>query len=140
MPRRSANGGSALETEIGFSRAVRIRDVIAVAGTAPIAPDGSTIGVGDLYAQTRACLDLSIAAIVSLGGSASDVLRTRIMLTNISQWKEAARAHGEVFADIKPACTFVGVKGFIRPEWLVETEMDALCATWSAAAPTGKRP
>ena len=119
--------GTPLETEIGFSRAVRIGNIIAVSGTAAIAPDGSTIGIGDVHAQTLVCLKMSIAAIEELGGSVRDVIRTRIMLTDISNWQDAARAHGNLFADVQPACTFVEVKGFIRPEWLVETEVDAVC-------------
>lgn len=125
MARKLVNHGTSLERDIGFSRAVKIGDLIAVSGTAAIAPDGSTIGVGDVYAQTMACLELSIAAIEELGSSKDDVFRTRIMLTDISRWAEAAKAHGDWFRGIQPACTFVEVKGFIRPEWLVETEVDA---------------
>ncbi|MEM9669855.1 MAG: RidA family protein [Pseudomonadota bacterium] len=127
MHRKTSNRETTLKVQIGFSRAVRIGNVIAVSGTAPIAADGTTIGVGNLYAQTKACLDIGLAAITELGASAHDVIRTRIMLTDIAQWEDAAKAHGEVFADIQPACTFVEVKGFIRPDWHVETEIDAVC-------------
>ena len=127
MTRRTSNPGTPLEAKIGFSRGVRIGNTIAVSGTAPIAADGSTIGIGDLYAQTEACLRISLEAVEELGGTTADIIRTRIMLTDIQRWEEAAKAHGDVFCSIQPACTFVEVKGFIRPEWLVETEMDAVC-------------
>ncbi|WP_207764893.1 RidA family protein [Hyphococcus luteus] len=118
--------GSPLEPEIGFSRAVRAGNMIAVAGTAPIAEDAMTACPGDVYGQTKRCLEISLKAIAEAGGDAASVIRTRIMLTDIAAWKEAARAHGELFKDIRPACTFVEVKGFIDPEWLVETEMDCV--------------
>ncbi|MCW8878346.1 MAG: RidA family protein [Kangiellaceae bacterium] len=123
--RKNISSGSPLESPIGFSRACRIGNHIAVAGTAPI-KDGATAFKGDLYRQTRYCLELSIDAIEKIGGSKQDVIRTRVMLKDISRWEEAAKAHGEFFSDIRPACTFVEVKGFIDPEWLVETEVDAV--------------
>jgi enamine deaminase RidA (YjgF/YER057c/UK114 family) len=127
MERKTVSRGSPLERKIGFARAARIGDWIAVSGTAPIGPDGATLHSGDLYAQTLACLMISVDAIEELGASKDDVIRTRVMLTDISRWEEAARAHGEVFSGLSPACTFVEVKGFIRRDWLVETEMDAVC-------------
>ena len=125
--RKLVSSGSHLEGPIGFSRACRVDNHIAVAGTAPI-KDGGTAFPGDVYNQTRYCLELSIRALEEAGGSVAEVIRTRIMLTDITTWEEAARAHGEVFSDIRPACTFVEVKGFIDPAWLVETEMDAVLA------------
>ncbi|MCG7534777.1 RidA family protein [Pseudoalteromonas sp. OOF1S-7] len=116
---------SHLEKPIGFSRACRIGNLIAVAGTAPI-KNAETVFPNDVYSQTKYCLELSIKAIEEAGATSADVIRTRIMLTDISLWEEAARAHGELFSDIRPACTFVEVKGFIDPTWLVETEMDAV--------------
>jgi enamine deaminase RidA (YjgF/YER057c/UK114 family) len=126
MSRRVALSGSPLEPRIGFARAVRIGSHVAVAGTAPIAAGGGTHGVGDLYAQTGRCLQIGLEALAELGAGAGDVIRTRIMLTDVGQWQEAARAHGELFAGIQPACTFVGVAGFVDPDWLVETELDAI--------------
>ena len=125
--RKLVSSGSHLEDPIGFSRACRVGNMISVAGTAPI-KDGATVCKGDLYGQTRYCLELSIKAIEEAGGQAVDVIRTRIMLTDISTWQEAARAHGELFSAIKPACTFVEVSGFIEADWLVETEMDCVMA------------
>ena len=90
MSRQLVSSGSPLEPEIGFSRAVRVGQFIAIAGTAPIAPAGGTAAPGN-------------------------VVRTRIMLTDMTRWREAARAHGEMFRDVRPACTFVQVSGFIDP-------------------------
>ena len=125
MSRRNISLNTPLEKSIGFSRAVRIGSNIAVSGTAPI-HDGQTISPGDAYAQTKYCLQLSLDAIKQAGGALQDVIRTRVMLTDINNWQEAAKAHGELFGDIQPACTFVEVSGFIDPQWLIETEMDAV--------------
>lgn len=118
------SSGSPYENVIGLSRAVRIGPWIAVAGTAPIAVDGAVSHPGDVYAQTRRCLEIALAAVERAGGTVESVIRTRIMLVDISQWRDAARAHAEVFANIRPACTFVGVGRFIDPGWLVEIEVD----------------
>jgi enamine deaminase RidA (YjgF/YER057c/UK114 family) len=126
MPRKNVSSGSPYEQPIGFSRASRIGSCIAVAGTAPIAPDGGTVCEGDLYGQARRCLEIMKQAIEEAGGTISDVIRTRIMLTDIEQWQEAAKAHGEFFSDIRPACTFVEVSRFIKEEWLVEMEADCV--------------
>lgn len=120
------SSGSPFEKPIGFSRAVRVGPFIAVAGTAPIGSDGKTVSPGNLYEQTRQCLRIMQAAIEDAGGNLQHVVRTRIMLTDISTWEEAAKAHGEFFGDIRPACTFVEVKGFINKDWLVETEADCI--------------
>ena len=124
--RKLVSSGSPLEPRIGFSRAVRVGPYVAIAGTAPIAPDGSVAAPGDVYGQTRRCLEIVAQAVVDAGLSMGDVIRTRVMLTDIGRWEEAARAHGEVFGTIKPACTFVEVKGFINREWLVEIEADCV--------------
>jgi len=126
MARHLVTSGSPLEPVIGFSRAVRVGSHIAVSGTAPISPDGKVIVGGDVYEQTRRCLEIVEAAISEAGGSLEHVLRTRIMLTDITRWQDAARAHGEFFAAIRPACTFVQVSRFIDPGWLVEVEADAV--------------
>lgn len=126
MSRTLVSSGSPLEPEIGFSRAVRVGDLIAVAGTAPIAAGGGTAAPGDVYGQTKRCLEIIAAAVEGAGGSVDQVVRTRIMMTDITQWREAARAHGEVFGVARPACTFVQVSGFIDPAWLVELEADAV--------------
>src|SRR5260370_29627586 len=120
--RKLVSSGSPFEPRIGFSRAVRVRQIVAVSGTAPIAADGSVACPGDVYGQTRRCLEI----IVDAGLSFDTVVRTRIMLTDVSQWETAARAPGEFFAAIRPATTFVEVQGFINREWLVEVEADCV--------------
>ena len=124
MERQLISSGSPYEESIGLSRAVRVGPMIAVAGTAPLHADGTTAHAGDVYAQTKRCLEIMLSAIARAGGAPEHVVRTRVLLVDITQWREAARAHGEVFHAIKPACTFVGVTAFIDPEWLVETEAD----------------
>ncbi len=115
-----------MEGPIGFSRACRLCNVIAVAGTAAIGPDGHTVGIHNVYEQTKYCIEIMKKAIEEAGGSLQNVVRTRIMLVDITTWKDAAKAHGEFFSDIRPACTFFEVKGFINKEWLVETEADCV--------------
>lgn len=124
--RERASSGSPLEREIGFSRAVRVGAHVAVAGTAPIGPDGNTTAQGDVAAQTRRCLQISAEALAAVGAALQDVVRTRIMLTDITRWPEAAAVHGEYFSSIGPAATFIEVSRFIDPAWLVETEVDAI--------------
>jgi enamine deaminase RidA (YjgF/YER057c/UK114 family) len=124
--RRLVSSGSRFEPEIGFSRAVRVGAHIAIAGTAPIAAAGGTAAVGDVHGQTRRCLEIIEAAVVEAGGALRDITRTRVMLVDMRTWREAARAHGEYFGTIRPACTFVQVSGFIDPQWLVEIEADAI--------------
>lgn len=126
MSRKNVSSGSHLETPIGFSRAVRIGNFIAISGTAPIAEGGTTAHLNDVYGQTKFCINIMLKAIEEAGGSAQDVIRTRIMLTDIKGWESAAKAHGEAFSGVKPACTFVEVSGFINSEWLVETEADCV--------------
>ena len=126
MPRKLISSGSYLEPGIGFSRAVRVGQFIAVAGTAPIPAMGDTPAPGDVYGQTVLCLEIIANAVAEAGGTMANVIRTRIMLTDISSWRDAARAHGEVFRDVRPACTFVQVSGFIDPTWLVEIEADCV--------------
>ena len=126
MPRQLISSGSPFEKPIGFSRAVRVGNAIAVSGTAPIAPGGGTAYPGDLYRQTRTCLEIIKDAIEKAGGRMEDVIRTRIMLVDIGRWQEAARAHGEFFGEIRPASTFVQVSRFIDADWLVEIEADGM--------------
>jgi enamine deaminase RidA (YjgF/YER057c/UK114 family) len=126
MDRHLVSSGSPFEPQIGFSRAVRVGAHIAVAGTAPIAPDGGTAAPGDVHGQTLRCLEIITRAIADAGGALRHVTRTRVMLTDMTTWREAARAHGEVFGAIRPASTFVQVAGLIDPAWLVEIEADAI--------------
>jgi enamine deaminase RidA (YjgF/YER057c/UK114 family) len=126
VARQSARSGSTFESQIGFSRALRVGDRVAVSATAAIGDDGSTVGVGDLYVQTVRCLDIVERALGDVGASIDHVVRTRVMLTDMTRWAEAAQAHGERFENVQPASTFVEVSGFIDPDWLIEIEADAI--------------
>ncbi len=128
LTRKNYGTGRPMEVRIGFSRAVRIGNVIEVSGTAPTTPDGSTITPGDAYAQAKACLEIIGQALAELGGSIGDVVRTRIFLTNADDWQAAGRAHGEVFAEVRPAATMLEVSRLLSPDWLVEIEATAVVA------------
>ena len=128
MDRLLVSSGSPFEPQIGFSRAVRVGSQIFVAGTTAIAAEGGTAAPGDLYGQTRRCLEIIERAIVEAGGALRHVTRTRVMLTDMRDWRDAARAHGEYFSAVRPASTFVQVAGLIDPAWLVEIEADAIVA------------
>ena len=119
------SSGSPFEPRVGISRAVRVGTWVSVSGTAPLR-DGQTVGVGDPAAQARRCLEIIGAALERAGGSFSDVVRTRILLTRIEDWEAVTRVHGEVFGRIRPANTVMQVVRFIDPEWLVEFEADAI--------------
>jgi enamine deaminase RidA (YjgF/YER057c/UK114 family) len=124
--RKLVSSGSPFESQVGFCRAVRVGNIVEVAGTAPIGSDRKTVGAGDMYAQTKRCLDIIAAALSEAGAEPRHVVRTRLILTDISRWEEAARAHGEIFADIRPVCTLMEVSGFIDPDWLIEIEATAV--------------
>jgi enamine deaminase RidA (YjgF/YER057c/UK114 family) len=124
--RQTVSSGSPYEPIVGISRAVRIGPVIAVAGTAPLGPDGKTVGAGDPAAQAARCFEISKAALERLGAGLQDVIRTRILLTRIEDWRAVAEVHGRYFRDIRPVNTIVQVTRFIDPEWLLETEVDAV--------------
>jgi enamine deaminase RidA (YjgF/YER057c/UK114 family) len=124
--RRSVSTGSPYEPVIGISRAVRIGPLISVSGTAPLGPDGRTVGIGDPAVQARRCFEISRHALGELGASLADVIRTRMLLTRIDDWKVIAAVHGEFFRDVRPVTTIVQVVRFIDPDWLLETEVDAV--------------
>ena len=126
MARHKISSESPYEPRIGFSRAVRVGDLIHVSGTAPIGPNRKTVGPDDPSAQARRCLEIIRIALEDAGSSLSDVVRTRIFLKNIDDWKQVGEVHGEFFRDVRPASTVVQVSQFIDPEWLVEIEADAV--------------
>lgn len=125
MKRTLISSGSPYEKTVGFSRAVRVGDRIIVSGTAPIMPDGSSC-TGNAYEQAKRCFEIIQQAIEEAGGSINDVVRTRMYLTDATVADDVSRAHGEFFANIRPAATMVVVSGLLRPEWLVEIEADAI--------------
>lgn len=124
--RSNISSGSPFEPMVGFSRAVRIGNFVSVGGTAPLGPDGKTVGVDDPAAQARRCFEISRAALEQAGASIHDVIRTRLLLTRIEDWRVVAEVHGELFREVRPVSTIVQVGAFIDPQWLVETEVDAV--------------
>ena len=126
MSKQQISSGSPYEPRLGISRAIRSGRIIAVAGTAPIGPDGKTVGKGDAAAQARRCIEIVAHALEQTGASLSDVIRTRILLTRIEDWERVGLVHGEFFGSIRPANTVMQVTRFIDPEWLVEIEADAV--------------
>jgi enamine deaminase RidA (YjgF/YER057c/UK114 family) len=128
MSRKLISSGSYLEPVIGFSRAVRVGNIVVVGGTAPIKAEGGTAAIGDAYGQTRRCLEIVAKAFADAGARLEDITRTRIILTDIALWKDAARAHAEVFGVIRPVTTLMQVTAFVDPDWLVEIEAEAIIA------------
>lgn len=121
--RRHARSGSPYEREVGFSRAVRVGDVVHVAGTAPIWPDGSCDP--DPEVQAARCFEIALTALAELGGAAGDVVRTRMYLTRAEDQDAVGRAHAAVFRDVMPAATMVVVQALVDPRWRVEIELEA---------------
>ena len=125
MSRRLITSGSPFEPVIGFSRAVVEGHHVVVAGTAPIMPDGGD-PPADAFGQARRVLEIILAALAEAGAGPEHVVRTRTYLTDVADWEAAGRAHGEVFAEVRPASTMVVVSGFLDPRWVVEMEADAI--------------
>lgn len=124
--RKLVSSGSPYEPQVGISRAVRAGIIVTVSGTAPLGPDGRTLGKGDPAAQARRCLEIIAAALEKAGASLRHVVRTRTLLTRIEDWQAVAAVHGEFFREIRPANTIMQVSRFIDPDWLVEFEADAV--------------
>jgi len=124
--RRTVSANRPWEKIVGYSRAVRVGNVVEVSGTAPAGADGEILGGDDVETQTREVLRIIGEALKEAGASFADVVRTRVYMKDVSRWEEAGRAHGEVFRDIRPANTIVRVSGFVDAAILVEIEATAI--------------
>ncbi len=124
--RQLISNGNPMEEVVGFSRAVRVGSHISVGGTAPVDAEGKTVGVGDVFAQTTQCFEIIKTALEQAGSGLDDIVRTRVILTDIDNWKEAIEARKKYCIESRPVDTIMAVTRFVNPEWLVEIEVDAV--------------
>lgn len=124
--RQNISTGAPWESIVGYCRAVRVGSHVAVSGTAPVGDNGEVVGVGDAYVQAQRCIEIIEKALNDAGSGLGDVVRTRMFVTDISQWEAIGRAHGEAFGDIRPATAMVEVSQLIDPDMIVEIEADAI--------------
>lgn len=126
MERQTISSGSPYEGRVGYSRAVRVGNLVFVAGTTATGPNGQVLYPGDAYQQTRVVLERIGAALHEVGASFNDVVLTRMYVRDIRRWEEIGRAHGDVFREIRPVATMVEVSRLIDTEMLVEIEVQAV--------------
>lgn len=124
--RQLVSNGNPMEEIVGFSRAVRVGPFIAIGGTAPVDRDGKTVGIGDVHAQTVRCFEIIKAALEEAGSGLGDIVRTRVILTDIDNWKAAIDARKAYCRDARPVDTIMAINRFVNPDWLVEIEVDAI--------------
>ena len=137
MKRTLVSNGNPLEQVVGFSRAVRVGPYVSVGGTAPVGPDGKTVGVDNPAEQARRCLEIIADALERAGAGLENVIRTRVLLTRIEDWEAVIKVRAEFFGKIRPVDTIMQVAGFVNPEWLVEFEADAVISDGSPPAEIG---
>ena len=137
MQRVLISNGNPMEKIVGFSRAVRVGPYVSIGGTAPVGPDGKTVGVGDPAAQAERCLEIIKDALERAGASLQDVVRTRVLLTRIEDWKAVIEVRARYFSEVRPVDTIIQVARFVNPEWLVEFEADAVISDGAAPQEVG---
>lgn len=126
MTRQNISSGGPWEEVVGYSRAVRIGNIVAVSGTTAAQPDGSVYGGDDAYQQAYRAFEIAERALREAGAAREDVIRTRMFVTDITRWEEFSRAHGDFFREARPASTMVEVRRLMTPEMLIEVEVDAV--------------